>query len=174
MKVRTIKKMAVMFCVNHIFSGTKFFKLKRKLLRSVGYKIGEGTKIVGPIQCTGELIIGRDCWIGRELGVYGNGTVSIGDCCDIAPQVSFYTGGHEIGTEERRAGKGIHYNIHVGNGIWIGARSTLLGNTRVGNSSVIAACACVVKDVPDNVLAAGVPARIIRELKDEAAIAVKK
>lgn len=39
--------------------------------------------------CTGTLCIGANCWIGRNLTVHGNGSVIIGDNCDIAPDVTF-------------------------------------------------------------------------------------
>lgn len=156
-----------MFCVNHLLAGTRFFPLKRRLLQSAGYEIGEGTKVVGPLWCTGKLQIGRECWVGRGLAVEGNGQVFIGDRCDIAPEVSFLTGGHAIGTQRRRAGEGESYAIRVGSGTWLGARATIAGNTAVGEGCVIAACACVTADVPDNTLAGGVPAKVIRELKDE-------
>lgn len=153
-----------MFCVNHILAGTFAFPLKRKLLRSVGFEIGEGTRIAGPLFCTGTMKIGKDCWIGRDLRVEGNGSVEIGDRCDIAPGVMFLTGGHAIGDASRRAGQGEHYHIYVGDGVWIGARATLGRNITVGDSSVVAACAYVGKDVPQNSMVGGVPARIIREL----------
>lgn len=168
MKLSTAKRMCVMFCVNHILAGTFAFPLKRKLLLSVGFNIGEGTRIAGPLICTGSLKIGKDCWIGRDFRVEGNGVVEIGDRCDIAPGVMFLTGGHEIGSADRRAGKGLHYRICVGDGVWIGARATLAQNVTVGNSSVVAACTYVGKDVPRNSLVGGVPARIIRELDNEA------
>lgn len=168
MSLRGIKKRVAMFGVNHLFTGTRCFGAKRKLLRMAGHEIGEGTKVVGPIFCTGKMIIGEDCWIGRNLSVEGNGVVRIGDRCDIAPNVAFLTGGHEIGDSNRRAGKGESYSIEVGNGTWIGARATLLGNAHVGDGCVLAACSCVASDIPGNVLAGGVPAKIIRELKNEA------
>ena len=167
MKLRTVKKIWVTFLVNHVYVGTHAFKRKRNLLRSIGWQIGDGTRIVGPITNTGTVQIGKDCWIGRDFTVNGNGAVIIGDRCDIAPQVTFLTGGHEIGTEERRAGKGEKYTVTVGNGCWIGARSTLGRNVTVGDSTVIAACACVMKDIPDNVLAGGVPAKVIRKLEND-------
>lgn len=167
MKLCTVRKICVMFCVNHLFAGTWAFGVKRKLLRSLGYEIGAGTRVVGPLFCTGSLRIGRDCWIGRDFTVNGNGTVVIGDRCDIAPSVMFLTGGHEIGGEGRRAGKGEAYTIQVRDGAWIGARTTVLRNVTVGRGSVIAACACVVSDIPDNTLAGGVPAKVIRELSNE-------
>ena len=97
MKLRTIRKRIVIFIVNHVLNGTRFFAAKRRLLRSIGYEIGENTKIVGPIHNTGTLRIGANCWIGCNLTVHGNGTVTIGDNCDIAPDVTFLTGGHQMG-----------------------------------------------------------------------------
>lgn len=165
---RSIKRITVMFLVNHILVGTRpyFFELKRRLLISIGHSIGKGSKIVGPIECYNKLTIGEDCWIGKNLKVNGNGTIKIGNRCDIAPEVTFQTGGHEIGTAVRRAGTGKIFHQSVGDGCWIGGRSTILGNTTIGTGSVIAGCACIVKDVPENTLVGGVPAKIIRRLDD--------
>ena len=165
MKLRTIRKRIVIFIVNHVLNGTRFFAAKRRLLRSIGYEIGENTKIVGPIHNTGTLRIGANCWIGCNLTVHGNGTVTIGDNCDIAPDVTFLTGGHQMGDHSRRAGKGESYHITVGSGVWIGGRVTLLLNTSIGDGSMIAACACVSKDVPADTMVAGVPAKVMKELE---------
>ena len=164
MKIITIKRCFVYYVINHLLSGTRCFNIKRSLLRAVGYKIGEGTKIVGPLYNTGELNIGKNCWIGKNLIVNGNGIVNIGDNCDIAPEVTFLTGGHEIGDSVRRAGKGEKYTIVVGNGTWIGARSTIGRNVNIGESCVIAACSCVMKDVNSNLLVGGVPAKEIKKI----------
>lgn len=161
---RSIKRRRVLFLVNKVYAGAKHFKRKRKLLISIGYEIGEGTKIVGPIECHAKIKIGKNCWIGKNLIVNGNGELEIGDNCDIAPEVTFLTGGHKIGDAERRAGEGVSYKIKIGNGVWIGGRSTVLNNTEVGNSCMIAACSCVNKNVEDNSLVGGVPARLIRKL----------
>lgn len=168
MKLKTVKRILAEFLVNHILVGTRFFQLKRGLLRSIGYQIGENTKILGPVYCTGKLIVGSDCWIGKNLTIHGNGTVEIGDNCDIAPDVTFLTGGHKIGGAERRAGLGETYQIVVGNGAWIGARATVLRNTTIGDGAVVAACACVIRNVQANTLAGGVPARAIKELENGA------
>lgn len=167
--IRSIKRKTITFLVNHIFVGTRpcFFEIKRKLLNSLGHSIGEGTRIVGPIECYSNLTIGANCWIGKNLKVNGNGIIEIGNNCDLGPEVTFQTGGHAIGGYERRAGQGEAYHQVVGDGTWIGGRCTICNNVRIGNGCVIAGCACVVKDVPDNTLVGGVPAKVIRSLKDE-------
>lgn len=163
------KKRIVIFFVNKVFAGTRpcFFEVKRKLLNSIGHEIGEGTKIVGPIECYSRLRVGKDCWIGKNLKINGNGSVVIGDKCDIAPEVTFQTGGHKIGSYERRAGEGICYSQNVGSGVWIGGRVTIMGDVTIGDGSVIAGCACVNKDIQPNTLVGGVPARVIRSLENE-------
>lgn len=169
MTITGFKKKWVYFCVNKLFAGTKTnnFEKKRKLLNSIGFEIGEGTKIVGPIFCTGKLVVGKDCWIGRNFSVDGNETVTIGDRCDIGPCVSFQTGGHEISTHDRRAGVGYNKPITVGNGCWIAAKTTVLGGVRIDDGSVVAAGSCVVGNVTGDKLVGGVPAREIRKLSND-------
>lgn len=164
MTVKGLQNRVRWFLINRAYAGTGHFTQKRKLLRKLGHEIGEGTKIVGPVFCTGKLIVGADCWIGKNLTVNGNGTVVIGDRCDIAPEVTFQTGSHAIGTHDRRAGDGYNEDISVGNGCWIGVRSTLLAGVKVGDGCVIAACACVTKEIEEDTLAGGIPARHIRNI----------
>lgn len=169
LRLKGVRRTINLFLVNHIFVGCRkrHFKIKRRLLNKIGFSIGEGTRIVGPFLSTGFVTIGKNCWIGKNFTVNGNGCVTIGDNCDIGPEVTFQTGGHQIGTKERRAGEDAIFSQTVGNGVWIGGRSTILNTTRIGDGSVIAGCACVVKDVEDNTLVGGVPARVIRRLADE-------
>lgn len=73
--------------------------------------------------------------------------------------------GFQIGDGNRRAGPGVVNDIAVGDGTWICARSTVYNNIVIGNSCIVACCACVNKDVPDNSLVGGVPAKIIKVLE---------
>lgn len=164
--INGIKRAFCMFLINHVFIGTKPYAcmMKRKLFRLIGCSIGNNTTIVGPIDCKGFFSIGENCWIGKNFIINGNGFVEIGNNCDIGPEVTFQTGGHVIGNQFRRAGEGVIFNQKVGNGTWIGGRSTICNNSKIGNSCVVAACSCVVHDVPNNSLVGGVPAKIIRNL----------
>ena len=101
--------------------------------------------------------------MGKNFSVHGNGAVIIGDNCDIAPEVSFITGGHFIGGAKRRTGEGITRDIRVGNGCWVGARATV--HNDIGDSCVVGSCSFVNKPIDGNSLAVGVPAKKkIREL----------
>ena len=131
--IKYLHERFVFYRVNVIYKGTHFFERKRRLLNSIGFKIGKGSKVVGPIEVTGTLIVGNDCWIGKNFKVNGNGTVVIGNRCDIGPEVTFQTGGHIIGNKERRAGEGRVYYQNVGDGCWIGGDVTVFNNTTIGN-----------------------------------------
>ena len=154
----------VMFVLNNFLCGTKYFSLKRFLLRLIGFKIGQNTKIVGPIESTAYFCIGENCWIGKNLTINGNGKVIIGNNVDIAPEVTILTGGHKIGSCERRAGVGETYQIVIEDSCWICARATIGRSIKIGKGVVVAACACVMSDIPKNTLVGGVPAKVIKYL----------
>ena len=71
-----IKRTLNLFLINHVFVGTKprACNMKRKLLRGIGCPVGDGTTIVGPIECKGTIAIGNNCWIGKNCKVNGNGS----------------------------------------------------------------------------------------------------
>lgn len=157
------------FLINRIFTGTASFSccVKRRLLRMIGCPVGKGTTIVSPIMVFGTIDVGENCWINRGFVVHGNGNVSIGNNCDFGPNVSVLTGGHQIGDSRRRAGLGETYDIVIGDGVWVGANSTILGNTIIEAGCVIAACSCVTQNVPRDCLYGGVPAKLIRSLNHD-------
>lgn len=93
----------------------------------------------------------------------------IGDRCDIGYEVMFVTASHEVGPGERRAGKHNPQPIRVGDGVWIGARATILPGVTIGDGCVIAAGAVVTKDCAPHGLYGGVPAARLRPLPTEAA-----
>ena len=164
---KRIVRIFCIWCVNHLFSCTHFFKIKRFLLSISGIYIGKGTKVVGPIYIgtAAKLKIGQNCWIGKDFEVVGNGSVTIGDKCDIAPKVVFSTGSHEISNDPtRRAGEGISYDIYVESGCWIGVRTTIVGNITIGSGSVIGACSLVNKSICENKVCFGVPAKVNKDL----------
>lgn len=160
--MKNIRSKIILFMVNHILVGTKFFSLKRYLLLLDGLKIGKNTNIVGPIYYGSsiKIEIGERVWIGKNVFFDGNGEVSIGNNVDIAPHVIFSTGGHEIGDSLHRAGTGKVYKIKVADGCWIGTRATLVGDIIVNSGVVVGAMSLVKDSVPSNALVGGNPAKI--------------
>ena len=67
----------------------------------------------------------------------------------------------------RRNHLGIAKPVTIGNDVWIGANCTILPGVNIGNNVVIAAGAVVTKDVPDNCVVGGVPAKVIKEIKND-------
>ena len=71
---------------------------------------------------------------------------------------------HEIGPAEYRCGRLVAAPITIGDGVWIGSCVTILPGVSIGSGAVIAAGATVVRDIPQNTLAGGVPAKVVRDL----------
>ncbi|WP_059103193.1 sugar O-acetyltransferase [Shouchella shacheensis] len=94
--------------------------------------------------------------------------IRIGNNCFIAPGVHIYTATHPIDPMERSSGVEFGKPVTIGNDVWIGGRAIINPGVTIGNNVVIASGAVVTKDVPDNVIIGGNPARIIRviEAKD--------
>jgi maltose O-acetyltransferase len=148
---------------------SRLFSLRRWFCRLAQVKLAENVSFCGRgwVYGRGELSVGRDTWIspGTIFHTHLQAPISIGINCDIGPGVEFLPGGHLIGDASRRAGAGTAKPISIGDGCWIGARSTILGGVHVGAGCVIAAGSMVTQDAPPNSLLAGVPARIKRQLE---------
>jgi maltose O-acetyltransferase len=90
--------------------------------------------------------------------------VRFGDNCMLAPGVQIYTATHPLRPAERNSGKEYAKPITIGDNVWIGGRAIINPGVTVGNNVVIASGAVVTKNIPDNVVVGGNPARIIKEI----------
>lgn len=166
MTLKGLKRRIALGLVNRLFASTNpsTFNIKRKLLNWCGIEVGRNSKIVGPLRVYGNLKIGENCWIGTNFTVHGNGNVKIEDNCDIAPDVTVITGSHEIGDKNRRAGIGKNSDVVIKKGTWICAKTTILGGSIIGESCIVGASSLVNKSIENNILLAGVPAKVVKQL----------
>lgn len=163
-KIHSIYYYSILAIVNKMLVGTHFFKAKFILLNLIGIKLGEGTKIVAPIKMgrMAKLTIGKNCWIGSNFMVHGNGIVKVGDNCDLGPDIAILTGSHEISNQLRRAGKGITYNTDIGDGVWIGGKTTIINGANLEDGVVIGACSLINKDCERDAIYFGHPAKLYK------------
>ena len=93
--------------------------------------------------------------------------VTIGDNVFIAPRVSIYTATHPIDPVIRNMELEVAKAVTIGNDVWIGGNVVINPGVTIGNNVVIGSGSVVTKDIPDNVIAAGNPCRVIREITQQ-------
>ena len=93
--------------------------------------------------------------------------ITIGDNVLLGPRVGLYTANHALDPQERLMGGCYAHPIVIEDNVWVGAGVHIMGGVTVGGNSVIGAGSVVTKSIPENVIAAGVPCKVIREITDE-------
>ncbi|MFN7253415.1 MAG: maltose O-acetyltransferase [Anaerobacillus sp.] len=91
--------------------------------------------------------------------------IRIGDNCMVAPGVHIYTATHPLDAIERISGAEYGKPVTIGHNAWIGGRAVINPGVNIGNNVVIASGAVVTKDIPDNVVVGGNPAKIIKQIE---------
>jgi acetyltransferase-like isoleucine patch superfamily enzyme len=123
--------------------------------------IGHGSKLRAH---EGLISIGAKTVMGQECTISAFQHVSIGRECVIADRVMFIDFDHGMVEVDRPVRlQGIYKrDVRVGNNVWIGYGACILRGVTVGDNAVIGTNAVVTRDVPDNAVVGGVPARVIR------------
>ena len=108
--------------------------------------------------------VGENVFINSGCCFQDQGGIEIGNNVLIGQQVVIATLNHELTPTKR--GNLLPAPVKIGNNVWIGAHATILSGVTIGDNSVVAAGAVVTKDVPANVVVAGVPAKVIKQIED--------
>jgi maltose O-acetyltransferase len=146
-------------------------RLRVSLLRFAGCRIGAGTLIAGRITVIGgtdpaaNFVVGAESWFNAGCTFDASDKIVIGDRVRIGQEVLVLTSTHEIGDHAGRAGQFTTAPVSIGSGVWLGARAIILPGVSIGDGAVVGAGAVVTSDVPADRLAAGVPARPVRDLE---------
>ncbi|NMP38121.1 MAG: sugar O-acetyltransferase [Clostridiales bacterium] len=140
---------------------------RQVMLHEMFAEIGENCYIEPPLHSNwgGKHIhFGKNVYANFNLTVVDDTHVYVGDFTMLGPNVIIATAGHPILPELRE--KIYQYNmpVHIGRNCWIGAGAIILPGVTVGDNTVIGAGSVVTRDVPANVVAAGNPCRVLREI----------
>lgn len=141
---------------------------QQKILTEMLGTMGNNVIITPPFWCDYGYNIhtGNYFYSNHNMIINDGATVTFGDNVFVAPNCCFTTAEHAIDPEMRKAGVEIAKPIAIGNNVWIGAGSTILAGVEIGDNSVIGAGSVVTKSIPANVIAVGVPCRVMREIND--------
>ncbi len=144
-------------------------ELRNELMRQLFKKVGENVWIEPDFKCEfGENIaIEDDVYINFGCVILDCAEVTVGSHTLLGPNVGLYAANHSIDATERINGGCIGKPIHIGKNAWLGGGVKVLPGVTVGDNSIIGAGSVVTKDIPSNVIAAGNPCRVIREITDK-------
>ena len=137
-----------------------------QLLRSIMGSLGESCWIEPPLRVAygTHIHIGNHFYANFNLTVVDDATVTIGNNVMIAPNVTLATAGHPIDPDIRITGQQFSLPIVIEDNVWLGTGVIVNPGVTIGRNSVIGAGSVVTKSIPPDVVAAGVPCRVLRPI----------
>ncbi len=154
---------------NKIESSLEGLELRKKQLKKMFRTFNDGY-IEPPFHANfGGLNVdfGNNAYANFNLTLVDDGEITIGDNTLIGPNVTIITPIHPESPSARE--KGLQYNlpVNIGKNVWIASNVTIFPGVTIGDNSIIGAGSLVTKDIPENVLAYGTPAKVIRKIKED-------
>ncbi|MEU8900061.1 sugar O-acetyltransferase [Nocardia sp. NPDC048505] len=148
-------------------TGPEESERRESVLRELLGKLGAGSWIMPRFQCDyGYLIeIGANSFLNYDAILLDCAPITIGDDCSIGPRCQLLTALHPMTDHEaRRQRWESAAPITIGNNAWFGGGVIVCPGVTIGDNVVVGAGSVVTRDLPDQVFAAGNPARVIRAL----------
>ena len=147
----------------------KGLKRHDELLREILGKAGENITVLPPFHCDYgyNISVGDNFFANYNLIILDVAGVTIGKNVFMAPNVAIYTAGHPVHYKARNSMYEYGIPIEIGDNCWIGGNAVICPGVKIGSGSVIGAGSVVISDIPENVIAAGNPCKVIREITDD-------
>eukprot|EP00762_Andalucia_godoyi_P006135 ANDGO_00412.mRNA.1 putative maltose O-acetyltransferase len=141
-------------------------ELRKRILSDLLGKTGDRITIEPPFRCDygAHIYAGEDLYMNFGCVVLDCAEVHFGDGVMCGPNVQIYTATHPLDAGLRTAGPELARSIQIGNRVWIGGSAILCPGVSIGDNSTIGAGSVVTRNIPANVVAAGNPCRVIRDL----------
>jgi galactoside O-acetyltransferase len=140
------------------------------LLKEIFAEIGEGCHIETPLHANWgghHVHLGRGIYCNSNLTLVDDEHIYIGDYCMIAPNVVIATSGHPILPVLRENHYVYNLPVRIGRNVWIGSGVQILPGVTIGDNSVIGAGSVVSSSIPADVVAFGVPCRVVRAIGEK-------
>ncbi|MGN6169498.1 MAG: sugar O-acetyltransferase [Solirubrobacteraceae bacterium] len=138
------------------------------LLRRTLRHLGEQVVVRSPFTCEyGAVTIGDRTFVNAGVMMIDVAPITIGADCQIATRVQLVTAAHPVDPEPRREGWEYGKPITLADNVWLGAGVIVCPGVTIGQDTVVGAGAVVTRDLPAGVVAAGVPARVLRQISEE-------
>ena len=133
---------------------------------------GDGLYIIPPIYANWGLKnvhVGKNVIFNFNVCLVDDADIFIGDDCLIGPGCHIITAQHPISPMLRKGEDKLQYNkpIHLGNNVWLGAGVIVLPGVTIGDNSIVAAGSVVTHSVGSNVIVAGTPAKVLRQITEK-------
>lgn len=140
---------------------------RTRIVKELFGKTGENIYIEPTFRCDYgyNIYAGENFYANFDCVILDVCKVIIGDNVMLAPGVHIYTATHPLQPEERNSGKELGKPVLIGDNVWIGGRAVINPGVKIGNNVVIASGSVVTKDVPDNMVVGGNPAKIIKQIE---------
>ncbi|MBT8319622.1 MAG: sugar O-acetyltransferase [Gramella sp.] len=144
-------------------------KKRNDLYKQLFGSFGDKFLIETPFNCDYgyNIHIGENFYSNYNLIILDCAKVTIGDNVMIAPNVGIYTAGHPLDAQNRNSGWEYAIPVTIGNNVWIGGNTVINPGISIGDNAVIGSGSIITKDIPANVLAAGNPCKVIREITED-------
>lgn len=142
---------------------------RQALLKEMFAEIGEGCYIEPPLHANrgGKYChFGKNIYANFNLTLVDNTHIYVGDHTMLGPNVVLATASHPILPELREQAYQYNVPVRIGRNCWLGAGVMVLPGVTIGDNAVIGAGSVVTKDIPANVIAAGNPCRVLREIDE--------
>ena len=138
----------------------------RELLSELfGYEVPQSLRVFPPLYADfgKNITVGEHVFINACCDFQDHGGVTIGDGCQIGHNVVFATLNHGFAPEDRSTT--YPAPIVLKKNVWVGSNATILSGVTIGENAIVGAGSVVTKDVPDNAIVGGVPAKVIKYIQ---------
>lgn len=153
------------------FNHTRPSEVERRaeLMQEMFGAVGKGCWIEPPVYfCYGtNVFLGNGVYANFNLSLVDDYTITIGNGVMFGPNVTIAVTGHPIDPTLRAQAYMYAFPVTIGDNVWIGSGAVICPGVTIGENSVIGAGSIVTKDIPANVIAAGNPCKVLREINEQ-------